>query len=160
MLAARPSSAFPLFDYGSVSCVWLCRPRHKQCVNPFSCHRPVRRHVTGIGSYGGARGATNSRCVWVLDLYPMPGAAGAVGRVSVFSAQTFIVILDRHSCENCFFIPVGRRGHQTSRTRRQSFALAEASLFPVNGWVSSQSARAAASGSIPVFFHHELSSRQ
>ena len=52
--------------------------------------------------------------------------------------------------------------------RRQSFvgALTAAPLFPVvasalgSGWVSSQSARAAASGSIPIFCHHDDSSPQ
>ena len=50
--------------------------------------------------------------------------------------------------------------------RRQSFvgALTAAPLFPVlasalgSGWVSSQSVRAAASGSIPIFCHHDDSS--
>jgi hypothetical protein len=103
----------------------------------------------------------NSRCVRVLDLHPMPGAAGAVGRVSVFSPQTFVVILAKIASSFQW-----EEGAPAGRTRRQSFALAAASLFPViatalgSGWVSSQSARAAASGSIPVFFHHELSSPQ
>ena len=71
--------------------------------------------------------------------------------------------LSSSSLGKLHLMPVGR-----ARTRRQSFvgALAVASLFPViatpvgSGWVSSQSARAAASGSTPVFLHHELSSPQ
>ena len=55
-----------------------------------------------------------------------------------------------------------------ARTRPQSFvgALTAAPLFPVvasalgSGWVASQSVRAAASGSIPIFCHHDDSSPQ